>query len=103
MDDMIVRLYNHQFLKLDAAGKTPTELADSAEQLLKPNPYIPLRPVPRHLEGGAGDFKALLTDPIPGPNGEEQPEGTLPRQYSLWQQTDPVALYNGKVIQGTPD
>ena len=68
---MIVRLYNHQFLKLDAAGKTPTELADSAEQLLKPNPYIPLRPVPRHLEGGAGDFKALLTDPIPGPNGEE--------------------------------
>lgn len=52
---------------------------------MKPNTYIPHRPDPRHLEGVAGDFKALLTDPIPGPNGEEKPEDILPRQYSLWQ------------------
>lgn len=39
--------------------------------MVRPNSYVPLRPVPRHLEGGAGDFKAILSEPIPGPNGEE--------------------------------
>ena len=27
----------------------------------------------------------------------------MPRQWSLWNQTDPVALFDGKVQQGTPD
>ena len=30
-------------------------------------------------------------------------EGALPRKWSLWKQTDPVALCNGKVIQGAPE
>jgi YHS domain-containing protein len=30
-------------------------------------------------------------------------EGFLPRKWSLWKQIDPVALFNGKVMQGTPE
>lgn len=95
LDDMIVRLHNHQYLKLDAAGRTPEALADSAGQLLRPDETVPLRPVPIQPEAEAGDFKALLTDPM----GENVPEG-LPRTYSLWAQTDPVALHAGKVLPG---
>jgi len=93
LDDFLVRLYNHQYLKIDCAGLTPDEIADSAEWRVRSDPTIPLRPVGKQLEGG-GDFKSLLTDPL----FEEQPEGTLARQWSLWKQTDPVALYNKQVI-----
>jgi hypothetical protein len=99
MDDMLVRLYNHQYLKLDAAGLSPTELADAAEWRLRPDETVPLRPVAVKLE--AGDFKSLLTEPEPGV--EDQPEGVLARTWSLWKQTDPVALYNGKVVPGVAD
>jgi hypothetical protein len=34
---------------------------------------------------------------------EDQPEGTLPRQWSQWKTTDPVALFNGKVMAGVPE
>lgn len=98
LDDLLVRLYNHQYLKLECTGLTPEEIADSAEWRIRPDKTVPLRPVPQQLEGG-GDFKAILTDPLV----EDQPEGVLPRQYSLWQQTDPVALYNKKVVQGNPE
>lgn len=30
-------------------------------------------------------------------------EGALARKWSLWKQVDPVALFNGKVIQGSPE
>ena len=63
---------------------------------------VPLKSKPVELKD-VGDFAALLTDPIPLPNGDEPPEGTLPRTFSLWQQTDPVALYKGKVNQGTAE
>lgn len=101
MDDFIMKLENDQFIRIDAAGKTPEEICSTATWLIQKDKNIPLKPFPKQVEGG--DFAAILTDPIPGPNGEDPPEGTLPRQYSLWQQTDPVALYNGKVVPGVPD
>lgn len=80
MDDMLVRLFNHQYLKLDACGLSPKELADAAEWRLRPDETVPLRPVAVKLE--AGDFKSLLTEPEPGV--EDQPEGVLARTWSLW-------------------
>lgn len=47
MDDLLVRLYNHQYLKLDAAGLRPDELAAAAEWRLRPDETVPLRPVAR--------------------------------------------------------
>ncbi len=44
---------------------------------------------------GAGDFKSLLTEGVE--------ENHLPRKWSLWKQIDPVALLNGKVIQGSSE
>jgi hypothetical protein len=75
LDDMLVRLYNHQYLKLDAAGLTPDELADSTAWRIRPDESVPLRPVAKRLEG-CGDFKACLTDDF-----EDKPEGIdfLPR------------------------
>jgi len=47
MDDFIIRLYNHQYLKLDSAGLTTEELADAAEWRIRPDKTIPLRPTPK--------------------------------------------------------
>jgi len=41
---MLVRLYNHQYLKLDSAGLTPDELADAAEWRLRPDETLRNRP-----------------------------------------------------------
>lgn len=81
LDDFIVRLYNHQYLKLDAAGLLPEELADSAECILRPDDTVPLRPIAIQPENEASDFKGLITEPMK----EDVPEGTLPRTYGLWQ------------------
>lgn len=35
--------------------------------------------------------------------GIDAETGQLPRQWSLWKQIDPVALFNGKVLAGTPE
>ena len=80
LDDFIVRLYNHQYLKIEAAGLLPEEIADSAECILRPDATIPLRPIAIQPENEAGDFKALITDPMK----EDMPEGTLPRTFGLW-------------------
>jgi hypothetical protein len=56
---------------------------------------LPLRPLAIQIEGG-GDFKSLLTEGI-------EDEGVLPRTWSLWKQTDPVALFMGKIIEGLPE
>jgi adenylate kinase family enzyme len=44
MDDLIIRLYEHQYLRLDSAGLTVQELADAAEWRLRPDSTVPLRP-----------------------------------------------------------
>jgi hypothetical protein len=74
LDDLVTKMYNNQFLKLDAAGLVPEVIADSCEQFIRADSTVPLRPIARKLEG-AGDLKACLTDPL----SEDQPEGTLPR------------------------
>jgi len=53
-----------------------------------------LRPLALQIEG-AGDFKSLLTEGLE--------ENHLPRKWSLWRTYDPVALFNGKVIQGAAE
>jgi hypothetical protein len=58
---MLVRLFNSQYLKLDSAGLSPEQITDAAEWRLRPDDTIPLRPVPKRLEG-ASDFKGVLTD-----------------------------------------
>lgn len=91
MDDYIVKLYNSTYIKLQSAGLTPDEVADSLVYKLKPSQEEPLVPVATVIEGGAGSFKDLLTQEV---NTED---GQLPRQWSLWKTTDPVALKRGKV------
>ena len=98
LDDLVTKMYNNQFLKLDAAGLAPEVIADSCEQFIRTDSTVPLRPIARKLEG-AGDLKACLTDPL----SEDQPEGALPRQWSLWKNIDPVALFKGKLVPGLPE
>lgn len=81
LSDLFNHMYNHQYFKFDVSGLTPDEVADAVEWKIRPDETIPLRPVAKILENGA-DFKSLLTDPL----FEDQPEGVLPRQWSLWKQ-----------------
>jgi len=93
LDDMLVRLFNHQYLKLDSAGLTPNEIADAAQWRLRTDETVPLLLEAELLDGGAGDFKAALTGTTwnsyltigkEGPEPREDPEGTLPKTWSLW-------------------
>jgi hypothetical protein len=93
LDDMLVRLYNHQYLKLDSAGLHPSEIADATEWRLRTDSTVPLLLEAEILEGGAGDFKGALTGTTwnsyltigkEGPEPREDPEGVLPKNWSLW-------------------
>jgi hypothetical protein len=93
LDDMLVRLYNHQYLKLDSAGLHPNEIADATEWRLRTDSTVPLLLEAEILEGGAGDFKGALTGTTwnsyltigkEGPEPREDPEGVLPKTWSLW-------------------
>lgn len=97
-DEFIVKLYDTTFIKLDVAGMTPDELSETLMARIKPNDSEPLRPIAQIIEDGAGSFKELLTTGL----GEED-QFFLPRQWSLWKTTDPVALKNGQVEQGVPE
>ncbi len=97
-DEYIVKLYDSTYVKVDIAGMQPDELTETVLLRLKPNQAEPLRPIAHIIEDGAGSFKELLTA------GQEDIEGfSLPRQWSLWKTTDPVALKRGQVEQGTPE
>jgi len=61
---------------------------------LKPEKDLPLSPIAELIEGG-GDYKGLLSEGLE--------EGQVPRKWSLWRQTDPVALFEGVVAQGLPE
>ena len=89
MEDLLINFYDNQYIKLDSAGMTPDELTDAVQCRIKADDDLPLRPLATLIEGGAGDFKALLTEGLE--------ENQLPRKWSLWKQTDPVALLDGKV------
>ena len=92
-DNLIKGLYHHQYIKIDSAGLTPEVIRDTLVARIKGENTL-LRPLAVPLEA-EGDAKSYLT------SGKE--EGELPRRWSLWKQTDPVALFNGKVVEGVPD
>lgn len=96
IEDWIVKMHHSTYIKFPSAGMTPTEVADTVVYRLKPNPTEPVTPVAKIIEGG-GDFAGLLSQEV------NVDEGQLPRQYSLWRTTDPVALANGKVVPGSGD
>jgi len=91
----IQKLFDSTFIKLDAAGMTPTELCDVVTFRIKPKTSEPLRPIAKRIEDKS-DPKSLLED-----EGDEE-AGILPRrsQWSLWRKTDPVALLKGQVEEG---
>ena len=73
MDDLVVKLFDQNFIKVDIAGLTPDELSEIIGFKLKRRAASPLRPVATIIEGGAGSFKDLLTE------GIEEESGDLPR------------------------
>ena len=97
-DEFILKLYDSTYIKLDISGMNPDELAGSVMARIKPNAATPLRPVAYIIEDG-GSFKDLLTAGL----DDEDDKFVLPRQWSLWKTTDPVALADGQVEQGLPE
>ena len=87
---LINSLYHHQYIKIDNAGLKPETIKDTLVSRIKGENTL-LRPLAIPLEA-EGDNKGYLT------GGKE--EGELPRRWSIWKQTDPVALYNGRVVEG---
>lgn len=87
---LIHPLYHKQFIQLNCAGIKPEVLRDTIVAKIKGENTL-LRPLGIPLEA-EGDNKAYLT------SGKE--EGELPRRWSLWKQTDPVALKNGRISPG---
>ena len=90
-DEIIVKLYDNTYVKLDIAGMSPDEICESVLVRIKSNQSEPLRPIAHIIEDGGG-FKDLLTAGL----GDED-QFFLPRQWSLWKTFDPVALSNGQV------
>lgn len=85
MEELLINFYDSQYIKLDVGGLTPDEVLDCVSCRIVTDDDLPLRPLALQIEGGS-DFKSLLTE------GVNQEEGELPRKWSLWRQTDPVAL-----------
>jgi len=91
LEKLTTGLISSQIIRVDAAGLTRDCIQASISIKMRQDQGVPLRPIAIKLEDG-GAFKDLLT--------AEQPENALPRKWSLWKQTDPVALSKGKVTQG---
>jgi adenylate/nucleoside-diphosphate kinase len=87
---LIEPLYHNQYIKFDCAGVRPEVIKESLVVRIKGEKKL-LRPIAVPLESES-DNKSYLTA------GKE--EGELPRRWSLWKQTDPVALFNGRVVEG---
>lgn len=96
-DEFIVKMWDSTYVKIDVAGYTPDELSGLILAKLKPNSANPLRPIAHIIEDG-GSYKELLTA-----GKEDDDNFSLPRQFSLWKTTDPVALSKGQVEQGQPE
>ena len=60
-DELIVKLFESTYIRVDIAGLTPIELTDTVLIEMKPIAAEPLRPIAKIIEDGAGDFKSLLT------------------------------------------
>lgn len=93
-------MHDSTYIRMDIGGFLPDELTDAIAFRLKPKHAEPLRPIARIIEGGAGDFKSLLTM---RPEEEEDDENALPYTWSLWRTQDPVELLKGRVEEGSPE
>ena len=83
MEEVLINLFDNQYIKVDAASLTPEEITDCVQCKVKLDDSLPLRPIPQVIKGGS-DFKSLLTEGVE--------EIHLPRKWSLFKQIDPVAL-----------
>ena len=45
MEELLINLFDNQYIKLDSVGLEPEELAECAECRLSPDSSLPLRPV----------------------------------------------------------
>lgn len=61
MEELLINLFDNQYIKLDSAGLTPDELVECVQCRIKPDDDLPLRPLAIQIEGG-GDYKSLLTE-----------------------------------------
>jgi hypothetical protein len=87
---LIEPLYHKQYIKYDASGIRPEVINDSLVAKINGDSTL-LRPIAIALDGES-DNKSYLT--------QNKEDGELPRRWSLWKQTDPVALHAGKVVDG---
>lgn len=83
MEELLISLYDNQYIKVDAASLTPEEVTECVACKIKFDDALPLRPVATVIEGG-NDFKSLLTEGVE--------ENQIPRKWSLFKQIDPVEL-----------
>jgi len=88
MEELLISLFDHQYIRIEAGGLTPEELLSTSIARIKSDD-LPLPPVGKAIEGGS-DFKSLLTDDLK--------ENELPRKWSYWKTVDPVALYKGQLV-----
>lgn len=91
MEEFMLNLYDSQYIRVDSAGLTPDELTSCVVCKIKPDQDLPLRPIATQIENGS-DFKSLLSEGLE--------ENQIPRKWSYWKLIDPVALLDGKLIQG---
>jgi adenylate kinase family enzyme/YHS domain-containing protein len=91
-DGLIESLAVTHKIKLKTQGRSAEQLAELA--IAKFENIIDLKPPPVRLDP-ENDFKALLTQNLE--------EGQEPRKWSLWKQTDPVALVEGRLEEGSPE
>jgi len=78
-DDILSLMFNHQYIKIGAAGLTPTQINEIIVGRISYESKPLLRPLAIKLEGG--DYKGLLTEGLtekPWHEGEEDEEAVFP-------------------------
>jgi len=61
MEELLINLYENQYVKVDSAGLTPDEITECVQCRVKTDDDLPLRPLAIQIEG-VSDYKSLLTD-----------------------------------------
>jgi hypothetical protein len=45
MEELLIHLFDSQYIKIDSAGLTPDQIAESVHTRIKHDPNLPLRPI----------------------------------------------------------
>lgn len=61
MEELLIYLYDNQYIKVESADLTPTEITEIICCRIHPDDSLPLRPIAEIIEGGS-DFKSLLSE-----------------------------------------